>query len=76
MSQNKKQGMLTAWYIDGSLMLVEEYDKERLVKGDYLKKGERLPYSRIINGTGTATFFDSSGNYINRVEYKDGSPIL
>jgi antitoxin component YwqK of YwqJK toxin-antitoxin module len=76
MSQNKKQGMLTAWYMDGSLMLVEEYDKERLVKGDYLKKGERIPYSRIINGSGTATFFDSSGNYINRVEYKDGSPIL
>jgi len=74
MSNNMKQGTLSAWYRDGSLMLIEEYEKDRLVRGEYLKKGESSPVSKIKNGTGTATLFDADGNFNKRVAYQNGVP--
>lgn len=75
MSNNHKQGTSTAWYEDGSLMLVEEYDRDRLLKAKYLRRGERLPVSEIVEGKGTATLFDSQGHYLKKINYQDGVPI-
>lgn len=69
MSGNRKNGFLTAWYTDGTIMLMEEYDQDKLVRGEYYKKGDRVPVSEVKNGTGTATLFDNEGHLIHRVNY-------
>lgn len=74
MLHNMKNGVSIAWYRDGSLMLVEEYENDTLVSGKYLKKGEEEPISRIVNGTGIATLYDSEGDFIKKVEYRGGKP--
>lgn len=73
MSGNKKNGFLTAWYTDGAIMLMEEYDQDKIVRGQYYKKGDRIPVSEIKNGTGTATLYDSEGHLIQRVNYIKGA---
>jgi antitoxin component YwqK of YwqJK toxin-antitoxin module len=75
MSQNAKNGVATAWYIDGSLMLIEEYDRNKLVRGEYYRKGEKTPASLITKGKGTVTLFDASGNFIRKVNYIGGMPL-
>ena len=75
MSQNVKQGTLTAWYKNGNLMLIEEYEKDKLVRGEYLKKGESRPISRVEKGKGIATLFDCDGNFNRKVPYQDGRPV-
>lgn len=75
MSHNLKQGLLTAWYRDGKVMLIEEYEKDRLMRGDYLKKGETNPISKVVNGKGTATIYDADGTFIRRIEYQEGRPV-
>ncbi|MCB1136152.1 MAG: hypothetical protein KDK78_07790, partial [Chlamydiia bacterium] len=72
---NKKQGMCTAWYEDGSLMFVEEYDKDRLIQGKYLRPGEHTPISRVAEGSGIATLFDADGKFIRKICYEDGEPV-
>ena len=44
--------MATAWYRDGSIMLMEEYDNDRLVKGQYLSavNAIRSPTSKMAVG--------------------------
>lgn len=74
MSDNKKNGMATAWYRTGQLMLIEEYERGKLKKGDYFKKGEQRPISQVQNGDGVATFYDSEGNYLRKVKYHQGKP--
>jgi antitoxin component YwqK of YwqJK toxin-antitoxin module len=74
MSNNMKQGTLSAWYRDGSLMLIEEYEKDKLIRGEYLKKGESTPVSKIKNGNGIAALFDAEGNFNKRVSYQNGTP--
>jgi antitoxin component YwqK of YwqJK toxin-antitoxin module len=71
---NKLNGVSTAWYKDGSLMMVEEYDSDRLLKGEYYKKGEKIPLSEVIGGKGTATIFDGDGRYIRKISYLNGKP--
>ena len=73
-SSNTKNGVCTAWYQDGNLMLIEEYDKDKLIRGDYFKKAEKLPVSQVIQGKGIATLFDSQGHFIQKVTYNNGSP--
>jgi antitoxin component YwqK of YwqJK toxin-antitoxin module len=75
-NNNKKQGLSTAWYRDGSLMLIEEYDQDKLVKGEYYKKGVKVPCSTITNGKGTVTLFDAEGNFIKKVTYQNGKPNI
>ncbi len=75
MSANNKNGLLTAWYADGSLMMIEEYDKDKLVKGEYFRKGDRIPVSRIMQGKGTATLFDQDGNFLRKLEYYNSRPM-
>ena len=55
MSDNRKHGLCTAWYPDGSLMLIEEYDMDKLLKGEYHKQGEGIAVSRVVDGSGVCT---------------------
>ena len=74
MSNNKKHGTSTVWYQDGNLMMVEEYDQGKLMRGEYFSKEERSPISRIWKGKGTATFFDPQGRLLQKIPYINGRP--
>lgn len=74
MSSNKKNGMLTAWYKDGSIMMIEEYDQDKLIKGKYFKRGEKIPLSEVVMSNGTATIFDGNGNFVRKITYFNGKP--
>lgn len=74
MSDNQRNGLLTSWYLDGSLMLMEEYEKDRLVKGEYFRKGDKTPISEVSQGEGTASLFDPEGHFIRKVPYHLGKP--
>lgn len=75
MSSNSKNGLSTAWYRDGSLMMIEEYDHDKLIRGEYYKRGEKTPISEISSSNGIATIFDSEGHYIRKITYQNGRPI-
>lgn len=75
-SNNAKNGLLTAWYSDGSLMLIEEYDNNKLIKGEYFAKGERTPTSEVHSGKGLATLYDARGNFLRKVLYHQGKPLI
>jgi len=74
MHDNKKHGSAYAWFKDGALMLSEEYEYDKLVKGAYFKKDEKKPTSKIENGKGLATIFDKDGRLIKKVVYEKGVP--
>lgn len=74
MSSNSKMGLSTAWYRDGNLMLIEEYDNNKLVRGEYYARGNKNPVSFVTAGKGTATLFDSEGHFTRRVTYHEGAP--
>lgn len=74
MSGNKKNGLLTAWYQNGSLMLVEEYDNDKLIKGEYFRTGEKASVSKVIKGKGVATLFNQEGYFSKKIYYHDGRP--
>lgn len=74
MTEGERNGVSTAWYRDGSLMMIEEYETGKLQKGDYFKKGSRQPVTQVINGEGTVTLFDAEGNFIRKVPYFQGKP--
>ena len=76
LSANKRHGMSFAWYRDGSLMLNEEYDNDKLLKGTYFKRGEKLPTSKIDDGEGIATLYDPHGKFLKKVNYDKGKPLL
>jgi antitoxin component YwqK of YwqJK toxin-antitoxin module len=74
MSNNSKNGLSTAWYRDGSLMLLEEYENNKLLKGEYYSRAEKKPISIVREGKGLATLFDSEGNFLKKVTYDKGVP--
>ncbi len=74
-SQNKKNGLSTAWYYSGSLMFVEEYDNDLLVKGEYYREGETSPLSKVERGGGVASLFNPDGNFSEKIQYLDGKPL-
>jgi antitoxin component YwqK of YwqJK toxin-antitoxin module len=76
MSQNMKNGISMGWYDDGSVMLVEESANDKLVRGQYMKKGEGDPVSTVEKGTGVASLFDLSGNLIEKIQYVEGKPQI
>ena len=76
MANNAKHGVLTAWYRDGNLMMIEEYNNEKLVRGDYLKKGEKVPVSQVIEGKGTVSIFDAEGYFVQKIVYVNGKPEI
>jgi antitoxin component YwqK of YwqJK toxin-antitoxin module len=65
-----------AWYSDKSIMLVEEYENDILVRGRYHKKGDVSTVSQVEKGTGTATIFDDSGAVVAKISYLEGKPQL
>lgn len=75
MSQNKRSGLSTAWYPTGELMLVEEYDEDRLIKGEYYRLGNPTPVSTVTKGEGVATLYDTDGNVAQKVTYRSGKPL-
>lgn len=75
-SNNKKNGHSTAWYRDGSLMLIEDYEQDVLLRGEYYIKGEKFPVSSVDDGKGIATLFNSEGSLIRKIEYKNGKPCI
>jgi antitoxin component YwqK of YwqJK toxin-antitoxin module len=74
MLQNKKHGPSCAWYQDGSIMLIEEYEQDLLTKGFYYKMGEKEPLSQIDHGNGIATLFDGKGIFLRKILYEKGKP--
>lgn len=76
MSNNKKNGHSSAWYLDGSLMLIEDYEQDVLLKGEYYSKVDKFPVSTVEDGNGTATLFDSEGALVKKVDYKGGKPVI
>jgi len=74
MHDNKKHGPSFAWFKEGDLMLMEEYEDDQLMKGSYFKKWEKNPVSKIENGTGIATLFDKEGRFIKKIAYEKGIP--
>lgn len=75
MSGNKKNGLLTAWYRNGSLMFVEEYENDKLLKGEYYRLGERASISQVLNGKGVATLFNPEGSFSRKIYYQEGYPL-
>jgi antitoxin component YwqK of YwqJK toxin-antitoxin module len=71
-SFNKKTGSHFAWYENGSLMFMEEYDNDNLIRASYYKINQSEPISTIINGNGKATLFDSLGRFLKTIAYTDG----
>ncbi len=76
MANNEKNGVLTAWYRDGNLMMIEEYDNGKLVRGDYFKKEDRIPISQVIDGKGIVTIFDADGHFVQKISYENGKPEI
>lgn len=74
MSNNKKNGICLAYYNDGNLMLIEEYEMGKLLKGKYFKKGDKRPVSEVSEGNGLVTMYDPEGNYLNKYTYAKGVP--
>ncbi len=72
---NKKNGPHFAWYENGSVMFIEEYENETLTKGSYYQVNQKDPTSTILNGNGTATLFDKEGRFIKKITYTQGKPI-
>jgi len=75
MSENKKNGLLTAWYQNEALMLVEEYENDKLLKGEYYRLGENRPVSNVKKGEGIATLFNPEGTFSRKIAYQEGKPV-
>lgn len=75
LSRNKKSGAAVGWYRDGGLMYMEEYEEDRLVKGQYYKKNHKEPVSSITNGTGIAALYDETGAFLRKVHYVKGKAV-
>lgn len=73
--RNQKTGPSLAWYRDGSLMLYEEYEEDRLITGQYYKWQKKDPISSISNGNGLATLFDGTGGFLRKITYLRGKPV-
>jgi antitoxin component YwqK of YwqJK toxin-antitoxin module len=74
MHENKKHGLCFAWFKEGDLMLMEEYENDQLMKGSYFKKWERAATSKVDNGKGVATLFDQEGKFVKKIIYEKGIP--
>ena len=72
---NKKNGPSSAFYSNGQLMLLEEYENDRLIQGYYWKKGDLHEVSSIDQGNGVATLYDSEGIFLKKIFYKKGEPV-
>lgn len=76
MNNNKKHGLSIAWYTDGKIMLIEEYEEDELITGTYYSKEKSEPISTIVQGNGVATLFDGNGRFLKKVTYEKSNPVL
>lgn len=76
MSNNKKHGHSFAYYVTGDLMLMEEYDNDKLIKGAYYQKGSQDPISVVEEGNGIATIYHPDGYFLQKITYERGRPVL
>lgn len=76
MSANKKHGLSFAYYRSGDLMMMEEYENDRLIKGSYFKKGEKRPVSEVVKGEGIVTLYNADGHFMKKVTYERGKPLV
>lgn len=74
-SQNRRHGLSTAWYENGALMLMEEYDQDLLIQGRYLSQREGCCVSEVREGQGLATLHDSQGAIQKQIRYEEGWPF-
>jgi hypothetical protein len=56
-------------------MLIEEYENDILLQGQYFKKNKADPISTITQGNGLATLYDEHGIFLRKVIYQKGKPI-
>lgn len=75
-NQNKKHGTSVAWYESGDVMLIEEYDRDLLITGNYFKLKDDVPVSQIEQGKGTATLYTSNGIFLKKISYEKGKPKI
>lgn len=73
-SQNKKNGLSNAWYLDGGIMYMEEYENDYLKNGLYYKKNKKDPVSKVKNGKGTSILFSKEGIFLRSTKYIKGIP--
>jgi antitoxin component YwqK of YwqJK toxin-antitoxin module len=73
---NKKNGPSSIFYQNGDLMMLETYSQDKLVEGKYYKKGEKIPFSVVEDGTGKATFFDLWGAIKQEIVYEKGKALM
>lgn len=73
--KNKKAGISCAWYRDGSLMLLEEYENDQLLRGQYYRKRQTTPVSTVSSGNGIATLYDGDGIFLSKITYARGRPL-
>lgn len=76
MTGNHKNGISTGWYEDGTIMLIEEYEQNKLVHGEYYQQGEKFPVTEVHDGKGIATLHDEGGNFLQKVTYHNGKPLV
>lgn len=75
-NQNKKHGTSVAWYENGDVMFIEEYDRELLITASYFKPKDPNPTSQIEQGKGTATLYASNGMFLKKISYEKGKPKI
>lgn len=74
-SHNQRSGSSLAWYRDGTLMMIEEYEEERLINGQYYRINKRDPISTVSNGNGLVTIYDEAGTFLKKIPYAKGKPV-
>ncbi len=72
----EKDGAFNCYYPNGSISLLEEYEKGVLKNGRYFRMKDRMLVSSVENGDGTVTLFDENGVLQNRINYKGGHPVI
>jgi antitoxin component YwqK of YwqJK toxin-antitoxin module len=75
-NQNKKHGTSVAWYENGDVMLIEDYDRDLLLTASYFKIKDPNPTSRIEQGRGIATLYTSHGIFLRKISYEKGKPKI
>lgn len=76
MQGNYKQGIHTAWYKNGKVMCIEEYEKNRVMRGTYFRMQDGKQESCIESGNGVATIYDEEGRSLHKTAYEQGKPVI
>lgn len=75
LNQNKKHGLCIAWFADNSVMFLETYEQDKLIKASYFEKGNKTPVSTIEKGKGIAMLYNKDGHFMKKIMYDKGMPV-